>query len=77
MIDQIKTFVETDLLSGGSIATDDELLLSGLVDSLGVMRLVGFIETTFGVQVPARDMKLKNFRTIAAIVGYLEAKADA
>lgn len=77
MIEEITKFVESDLLSGRTIGADDDLLLSGLVDSLGVMRLVSFIESTFGLQVPASDLKLKNFQTISAIVTYLEARTGA
>ena len=72
---KIKRFIETQLVAGRKIADSEDLLLSGLVDSLGVMRLVAFIETNFGFKVPARDIKLANFSTLDAIVAYVETKA--
>ncbi len=74
MLNDIKSFIETDLLSGRGIESGENLLLSGLVDSLGVMRLVAFIESRFGFKVPAGDVKLANFETLEAIVGYVAAR---
>ncbi len=74
MRNDIKTFIETDLLSGRQIDEGENLLLSGLVDSFGIMRLVAFIESHFGFKVPAGDVKLANFATLEAIVGYVAAR---
>ncbi len=76
MLDTIKSFIETELLSGREIDSGENLLLSGLVDSLGVMRLVAFIEVKFGLKVPAADIKLVNFATLDAIVAYVGARAE-
>ncbi len=71
----LREFIESKLLAGRQIGDSEDLLLSGLVDSLGVMRLVSFIETTFGFKVPAPDIKLANFSTVDAIVAYVEKRA--
>ena len=71
----IKDFIENKLLASREIADSEDLLLSGLVDSLGVMHLVAFIEATCGFKVPARDIKLSHFSTLDAIVAYVEARA--
>ncbi len=71
----IQDFIENKLLSSRGITDSEDLLLSGLVDSLGVMRLVAFIEATFGFKVPARDIKLAHFSNLNAIVAYVEARA--
>lgn len=54
-----------------TIGPEDDLLTSGLVDSLGIMRLVAFIESELGVQVPAADLTIDNFVSVRAISGYL------
>ena len=71
----IQGFIEEQLLSGRRVEGAEDLLLSGLVDSLGVMRLVSFLESSFGFKVPAQDVKLTNFATIDAIVTYVEGRA--
>ena len=66
-------FVNEDLLAGDdtSVAADDELVLTGTIDSLGVARLVGFIEGELGIPVPAEGVTIENFRSINAIAGFL------
>ena len=76
MLNDIKSFIETDLLSGRRIDPGENLLLSGLVDSLGMMRLVAFIESHFGFKVPAGDVKLANFATLEAIADYVTARTE-
>ncbi len=73
----IRDFIETDLLSGQKLEDDQELLLSGMVDSLGVMKLVSFIDKDLGIRVLHSDIKLRNFATIDAIANYLETKQAA
>jgi acyl carrier protein len=74
--DRLRRFITNELLFEQSLALndDDDLLLSGLVDSLGVVRLVTFIETEFHVVVPPEDVVLENFQTLTAMSEYLQRK---
>lgn len=74
MREQIQSFIQDDLLGGREISDQDELLMSGLIDSLGVMRLVAFIERSCGVSIPAGEVTIQNFKTLEAIVAYVEAR---
>jgi D-alanine--poly(phosphoribitol) ligase subunit 2 len=47
-------------------------LEEGLIDSLGVMRLVAFLEEEFDVKIPPQDLTIENFITVQAITTYLE-----
>ena len=73
---KLQRFITDDLLMGQGLEVkdDDDLLLSGLVDSLGVVRLVTFIETEFKTQVPPEDVVLENFQTLNAMAGYLQTR---
>lgn len=68
---QLQDFVRDNLLNGRAVAEDEDLLLSGLLDSLGVMALVTFIEEQRGAVIPPEDVTLENFTSIATIVSYL------
>lgn len=75
---ELKAFIETELLSGAQgvqLGYDDDLLLSGLVNSLGIMRLVTFTQDRFGVQIPIEDVTIEHFQTIDAIAQYLRARS--
>ena len=75
-IEQIRTFIRIDILNDESveIGLEDDLLLSETLDSLGVTRLVGYIEREGGIEVPAEDVTLENFGSLAQIEAYLATR---
>ncbi|MEL6961223.1 MAG: acyl carrier protein [Pseudomonadota bacterium] len=77
MKDHIRTFIVDQLLSGKSISDDDDLLLSGLLDSMNVMRLVMHLETAFSVKVPPQDVVIENFTSVDTIAAYLGKRTTA
>lgn len=68
---EILHFISSTLLGGEIVAASDELLLSGILDSLGVMSLVAFIEKERGLNIPAQDLTIENFASVDAISDYL------
>ncbi len=74
-IDDLREFVVEELLLGTlDVAADDDLLTSGLVDSLGIIRLIGFIEESFQVSIPPEDVVLENFLNLNVIDQYLSRR---
>ncbi len=74
----LHNFIQTKILAGktsGEIGHDDDLLLSGLVNSLDVLRLVTFVQETFAIQVPPEDIVIENFQTIEALARYVQSRA--
>jgi acyl carrier protein len=71
---QIRTFVEERLAQGKglTVKSDSESLTeSGIMDSLGIFRLVSFLEETFHLSVADEDITHENFRSIEAIRDYV------
>ena len=69
-------YIQENLLNGKDeieLSPEDDLLGSGLLDSMGVMRLVGFIEETFNKKIPAEDIVIENFMDVQAIIKYVES----
>jgi acyl carrier protein len=56
--------------------SETSLLQSGLIDSLGMMELVAFLEQTFEVHIEDEDLVPENFETISAIARLVESKRD-
>ena len=72
-------FVSKQLLndrSGLALKPEDDLLSSQWVDSLGVMRIVAFLEQQYGVTIPPADVTIENFVNIQTISSYLETRRD-
>ena len=59
-----------------SLDDSDELLLSGLLDSLSVVRFVSFLELEFDCIVPPEDITVTNLANVNAVIAYLAAKGD-
>lgn len=72
-IDSIAQHITHTLLNDPdvSIAPDEDLLLSGLVDSLSVMRLVAWLEAQCNISIGAGDIVLENFGSLNKIQAYL------
>ncbi len=73
----LRHFIMEELVSDeASLGLDDNLLADGMIDSLGAVRLIAFVEERFGFQIPPEDLVLENFRTINCLAGYLESRID-
>jgi acyl carrier protein len=53
-----------------ALADDTGLFSGGLIDSLSVMDLVGFVEETIGYPIPPTEITFENFDSIESIVRY-------
>ena len=74
----LKEYISEDLLNSRmQVEAEDDLLGEGLVDSMGIMWLVAFIEEKFGIDVPLEDVTIENFRTIQLIDAYLNKKRSS
>lgn len=56
------------------IEPDTDLLLTGLVDSLGVVEIVGWIEERLGITVDPADVVLEHFQTVQLMLDYLDRR---
>ena len=74
----LKRYLTQDLLNDHknlNLSVDDNLLIGGLVDSLGIMQLISFIEQNFNIRVPPEDVTIEHFRSIRVIAEYIERRA--
>lgn len=49
------------------IADDDDLIDSGVIDSLGIFQLVAFLEESFGISIGDEEITPENFASVMAI----------
>ncbi|ETR65763.1 MAG: hypothetical protein OMM_13750 [Candidatus Magnetoglobus multicellularis str. Araruama] len=71
MIDQITTkiheFIIKQLNNGEYFEIDADLIQQLLIDSMGVMKLISFLETTYDIEIDLIKIRPENFQTIKAI----------
>jgi acyl carrier protein len=60
-----------------SLDDNTELFTSGIIDSLGVMDLVSFVEGEIGCAIPPAEITLDNFNSVNRIVRFAERLTSA
>lgn len=74
--DQLRQFVQQSFLVD-ELADDESFLRTGIVDSLGVMQIVAFLESEFAIAVSDRDLVPENFDSVERLAAYIERKRRA
>ena len=75
--EKIKQFIINELITDGSGTqlTDETLLIdSGIVDSLGIMSLIGFLEENFSIQIEGDELVPENFASVVKMTELVEQK---
>lgn len=78
MTEKIKAYIANSIsdIPPEEIDVQDDLLGSGIIDSMGMMKLVLFIETELDIKIPDEDMTVENFMTLENITDYLSNRKD-
>jgi acyl carrier protein len=69
-IDKLKQFIMTEVNPERDLAEigdDEPLLESAIIDSLGILKILAFMDEEFGVDLSSDQIKLENFRDVATI----------
>lgn len=77
--DQIRGFIVENFLFGDAEPlTDDGLSLldTGIVDSVGVMEMVAFLEQAHGLKVEDKELVPENFDSVARLVAFVTRKKN-
>lgn len=59
-----------------ALGDDDHLLTNGILDSLGVLEVVGYLESEFGITVSDDDLLPEHFETLRRLARFVEAKQN-
>jgi acyl carrier protein len=77
--DTIRDFITGEILHGTltiPLNDQDPLVESGIIDSLGVMTLLAFLEDKFLIQIPGDELIPENFESISAITALVERRTN-
>jgi acyl carrier protein len=62
---------------GEQLSDEESFLESGIIDSTGVLGLVGFLETRFAITVADEELVPANLDSIASVSRFVERKLEA
>ncbi|MFP4418878.1 MAG: acyl carrier protein [Chitinispirillaceae bacterium] len=73
----IRDFVNRNFLMGTnsvSYQDNDSFLQLGIIDSTGVLELVGYLQDTYGIQVADTDLVPENLDSIENVTSFIQKK---
>ncbi len=74
---QLIRFLQEELLDDAvDLSEDDDLLADDMIDSLGMVQLVDYIEQELGIAVPPEDFVFENFQTVRLMSQYLQRRQN-
>lgn len=74
---EIQEFILREVAPGqdiDSLQPEADLLASDVIDSLGIVQLISFLEDRYAIKVDDDDLAPENFRSVESIVQFVEAK---
>ncbi len=72
----LREFIAENFLfrADADISDDQSLLESGVIDSTGVLELIAFLESTYGISIADEEIVPENLDSIDSIASYLARK---
>jgi acyl carrier protein len=77
---EIRKYIEDNFLfreDRAALSDSESLLDAGLIDSTGILELVGFLEERFQIRVADAEIVPDNLDSIRTIVAYVKGKVAA
>jgi acyl carrier protein len=76
-IDAVKAFIIENFLFGdpAGFSEDTSFLKTGLIDSLGIMELIAFLEATYHIHIDDQELVPENLDSLRKIDAFIEKKS--
>lgn len=78
--DELKAFVVNNYLLGSKdigLGNDDSFLEKGIIDSIGVIELAGYIQRKYGIKIKVNEIVPDNFDTLNSLERYITKKSKS
>ncbi len=74
---KIRDFILENFMAGESeeaLDNDSSFLEKGIIDSMGVLELVAFVEDTYDIEIEDEELVPSNFDSVSKLVEYVRRK---
>jgi len=73
---QIEAFLKKQFPLTRKVGRNDALLENGLLDSLGILEIVSFLEQEFQITIADEELLPENFQSIACLATFVQNKCN-
>lgn len=72
----ITAYIQKEIIrnNGNTLQAAENLIETGIIDSLGIVKLVAYLERTFGIKVADAELLAMNFETVETIASFVRTK---
>lgn len=77
LADELWGYIQENCLTGEypeEFDRDDNLIDSGVLDSLSTLNLASYLEEEYGIKIKSEDITLENFSTVDQLAAMIEQK---
>jgi acyl carrier protein len=74
--ERLRRFLVQQFPMTKNVGDDEPLLKNGLIDSLGILEVMTFVEKEFGIVVSDEDLLPENFGSIRSLTNFVHGKAE-
>jgi acyl carrier protein len=77
IVENLEKFLLTEIATGSGkklLDPDEDLLEHGMLDSMGIMKLIVYIEETFAITVEDVEIIPENFQNLNSMVAFVGQK---
>jgi acyl carrier protein len=77
--DRIREFIlkQFPIARKNGIKPGEKWLESGMIDSLGILDVVNFLEAEFSLQVSDEELLPENFKSLEAVADFVRKKSES
>ena len=79
VLKELENYLLTEIAVGldkKTLEPDEDLLELGIIDSLGLMKLISFMEETFAITIPDEGVIPENFQNLNCMAKLVELQAQ-
>lgn len=76
-IHKVRTFIFENLIfdsDNGQLGNDDSFMRHGIIDSTGVLELIGWVEDEYGIVFDDEELVPENLDSVNNLVAYIAMK---
>lgn len=79
VLKKLENYLLTEIAGGlgkKTLEPDEDLLELGIIDSLGLMKLISFMEEDFGIRIPDEEVIPENFQSLTCMARLVELQVQ-
>ena len=76
ILNDIRNYIKKEFIVSENIEDDQSLTESGIIDSMGIINIIEYLESKYNIEIDDEDILQKNFGSINKITNYTLKKIN-